>query len=85
VIHGTVDYRVDGCLQYDVKKKAFSRFDVAALGEARGCRKDSGPPEGKELLGGLLVELSPGASLWERTPPGRLAFGGLGQYFKAAP
>jgi len=83
VIHGTVDYQVYGCLDYDVKKKAFSRFDVAALGEAMTCRNDSGPPKGKQLLGGLMFELSPGASPWERTPPGRLAFGGLGQYFQA--
>jgi hypothetical protein len=83
VIHGTVDYQVDGCLHYDVKKKTFRRFDIAALGEATNCRKDSGPPKGKALLGGLVFELSPGASPWERTPPGRLAFGGLKEYFNA--
>jgi hypothetical protein len=32
-----------------------------------------------------MFELSPGDTPWERTPPGRLAFGGLQEYFKAAP
>jgi hypothetical protein len=82
VIHGAADYQVDGCLQYDVKKRAFTRFDVAALGEVRNYRKDSGPPKGMVMLGGLVFELSSGDTPWERTPPGRLAFGGLGQYFK---
>jgi hypothetical protein len=85
VLHGTADYQVHGCLEYDVKKKTFRRFDLAALGEVTNFRKDSGPPKGKTMLGGLVFELCPGATPWERTPPGRLAFGGLGQYFKAGP
>ena len=76
---------VHGCLVYDVESKAFSRFDPVALGEVTNLRKDSGPPEGKGMLGGLVFELCPGASPRERTPPGRLAFGGPGPYFTAGP
>jgi len=83
LINGVTEYQVYGCLNYDVKKKVFTRFDLAALGEVTNRRKDVVVPEGRTFVGGWTFELSPGASPWERTPPGRLAFGGLGQYFKA--
>jgi len=85
LVNGVTEYQVYGCLNYDVKNKVFSRFDLAALGEVTNRRKDVVVPEGRTFVGGWTFELSPGASPWERTPPGRLAFGGLGEYFKAAP
>src|SRR5262249_41404221 len=85
VFHGVDDFQVYGCLHYDVKKKAFRRFDLAALAEVTNYRKDSGPPQGKQMVGGMVFELCPGVSPWERTPPGRLAFGGLREYFKVGP
>ncbi len=85
LINGITEYQVSGCLNYDVKKKIFTRFDLVALGEVTNRRKDVVVPEGKTFVGALMFELSPGASPWERTPPGRLAFGGLDQYFKPGP
>src|SRR5262249_10215058 len=41
--NGIIDYQAFGCLHYDVKKKIFSRFDVAALGDVRNVRKDITP------------------------------------------
>ena len=82
--NGVIDFQVCGCLQYDVKKKVFSRFDMVAYGDVASLRKDViQPPRGRTLAAGLLFELSPGATPWERTPPGRLAFGGMGPYFEA--
>lgn len=89
LINGVNAYQICGCLHYDVKKKIFTRFDLAALGEVTERRKDVVVPEGKTLVAGWMFELSPGDTPWERTPPGRLAFGGGGptgplhHYFKA--
>lgn len=83
LINGVTEYQVCGCLNYDVTKKVFTRFDMAALGEVTNRRKDVVVPEGRTFVGGWTFELSPGASPWERTPPGHLAFGGRGEYFKA--
>jgi len=83
--NGIIDYQVFGCLHYDVKKKTFSRFDLAALGDVAIVRKDITPvPKGRTGHGGLLFELS-GATPWERTPPyGRVSAGsGEAGYFKA--
>ena len=88
LINGIVDYQICGCLQYDVRKKIFTRFDLAALGDVTNRRKDVVVPEGQSYVAGWMFELSPGDTPWERTPPGRLAFGGGGptgplhNYFK---
>jgi hypothetical protein len=88
LINGIVVYQVYGCLHYDTRKKACTRFDLAALGEVTDRRKDVIVPEGRTYVGGLMFELSPGDTPWEQTPPGRLAFGGGGptgplhNYFK---
>lgn len=83
--NGIIDYQVCGCLQYDVKKKAFSRFDLVALGDVTNIRKDAVPPRGRTMVSGLLFELSPGATPWDRTPPYDRVSGGGGEavYFKA--
>ena len=62
---------------------SFGVTALAALGEVANRRKDVIVPEGRTFVGGWMFELSPGDTPWERTPPGRLAFGGLGEYFKA--
>jgi hypothetical protein len=82
--NGIIDYQVCGCLHYDVKKKAFSRFDLVALGDVTNIRKDAVPPKGRTMVAGLLFELSPGATPWERTPPYDRVSGGGGEavYFK---
>lgn len=88
LINGIAEYQICGCLHYDAKKKIFTRFDLAALGEVANRRKDVVVPEGRTFVGGWMFELSPGDTPWERTPPGRLAFGGGGpssplhNYFK---
>jgi hypothetical protein len=88
LINGIADYQICGCLHYDTRKKTFTRFDLAALGEVTNRRKDVIVPEGRTYVGGWMFELSPGDTPWERTPPGRLAFGGGGptgplhNYFK---
>jgi hypothetical protein len=68
-----------------VKKKAFSRFDLAAWGDVTGIRKDAIPPKGRTLVAGLLFELTPGTTPWERTPPYDRVSDGGGEsvYFKA--
>src|SRR5262249_52306448 len=73
-----VDYQVCGCLQYDVKKKTFSRFDMVAVGDVTGT--ESPPPKGRTRVAVLLFELSPGDTPWQRTPP--FSNGGQGEYFK---
>lgn len=78
LINGIAEYQICGCLDYDTRKKIFSRFDLAALGEVTNRRKDVVVPEGRTFVGGWMFELSPGDTPWERTPPGRLAFGGGG-------
>jgi hypothetical protein len=83
--NGIIDYQVCGCLQYDVKKKAFSRFDLAAVGDVTNIRKDCVPPKGRTMVSGLLFELSPGVTPYERTPPYARVASGVGEavYFKA--
>jgi hypothetical protein len=83
--NGIIDYQVCGCLHYDVKKKTFSRFEMAALGDVTKMRKDTLPPKGRTLVAGLLFELSPGKTPWERTPPYDRVSGGGGEavYFQA--
>lgn len=80
--NGVIDFQVCGCLLYDVKQKAFRRFDMAACGDVTNLRKDAaGPPKGRTVAAGLLFELSPGATPAERTPPyGRVWSGNA--YFK---
>jgi len=78
---GVIDYEVFGCLHYDVKKKAFSRFDMVAVGDV--SKTASPPPKGKTRVAVLLFELSPGETPWQRTPP--FSGGGQGTYFKAGP
>lgn len=84
--NGLIDYQVCGCLHYDVKKKAFSRFDMVALGDVTNIRKDVFLPKGRTMVAGLLFELSPGVTPWERTPPYDRISGGGGEavYFKGA-
>src|SRR5262249_49628137 len=88
LINGIAEYQICGCLHYDMRKKIFTRFDLAALGEVTNRRKDVIVPDGRTFVGGWMFELSPGDTPWERTPPGRLAFGGGGptgplhNYFK---
>ncbi len=68
--NGVMDFQVIGFLHYDLKKKAFSRFDMAAYADVANLRKDAAvPPKGRTLAAGLLFELSPGATPSERTPP----------------
>ncbi len=83
--NGVIDFRACGCLQYDVKKKAFTRFDMVAYGDVANLRKDvTQPPRGRTMAGALLFELSPGATPWERTPPyDSVSNGGRNVYFKA--
>lgn len=83
LVNANINYQLDGCLHYDVKTKAIIRLDVGALGEITDRRQDVVVPKDRTLVAGLFFELSAGASAWERTPPGRLAFGGLKEYFKA--
>jgi len=78
LVNGIGHYQVCGCLHYDLKKKSFTRFDVAALGEFTNRRQDVPVPDGRTFVGGLWFELSPGDTPWERTPPGKLSFGGGG-------
>jgi hypothetical protein len=82
--NGIIDYQVCGCLQYDRKKKTFTRFEMAALGDVTNIRKDAAPPKGRTMVAGLLFELSPGATPFERTPPYDRVSGGGGEavYFK---
>jgi hypothetical protein len=81
--NGIIDYQVCGCLHYDVKKKTFSRFDMAAFGDVTNIRKDAVPPKGRTMVAGLLFELSPGDTAWERTPPyDSVSAGGKDVYFK---
>ena len=82
--NGVIDYKVCGCLHYDLKKKAFRRFDMAAYGDVANLRKDAiGPPKGRTMAAGLLFELSPGVTPWERTPPyDSVSSGGRKVYFK---
>jgi len=80
VTRGVIAYRVDGCLEYDRKKQAFTRFDLAALGEITNYQHDNAPPRGRTLLGGMVFELSPGDSPWERTVPGCSV--SMKEYFK---
>jgi hypothetical protein len=76
-----VDYQVCGCLHYDVKKKTFSRFDLAVVGDVTGTSRP--PPKGRTMVAVLLFELSPGDTPWRRTPPwGRVV---SRDYFKAGP
>src|SRR5262249_35454001 len=83
--NGVIDYQVCGILHYDVKKKTFSRFDMMAQGDVTNIRKDVFIPNGRTVVAGLLVELSPGKTPWERTPPYDRVSGGGGEavYFKA--
>lgn len=68
--NGIIDFQVCGCLHYDLKKKGFSRFDMAAYGDVANLRKDAAvPPKGRTMAAGLLFALSPGATPSERTPP----------------
>ena len=64
---------------------SFSRFDLAALGDVTNIRKDAAPPRGRTMVAGLLFELSPGVTPFERTPPYDRVSGGGGEavYFKA--
>jgi hypothetical protein len=82
--NGVIDYQVCGCLHYDVKKKAFRRFDMVAYGDVANLRKDAiGPPKGRTMAAGLLFELIPGTTPWERTPPyDSVSNGGKNVYFK---
>jgi hypothetical protein len=82
--NGVFDFQVSGCLHYDVKKKVFTRFDMVAFGDVTNLRKDgTQPPKGRTLVAGLLFELSPGATPWERTPPyDAVSMGGKNIYFK---
>jgi hypothetical protein len=84
LINGIMDYQVCGCVHYDVKKKSFSRFEMAALGDVTNIRKDAVPPKGRTMMAGLLFELSPGVTPFERTPPYDRVSGGGGEavYFK---
>ena len=77
----TVDYRAHGCLRYDVRKKAFTRFDIAVLGKVTPGKLE---PSLRTPMVGLFFELSPGDSPFERLPPGRCGFAGLeeGGYWK---
>ena len=78
---GTMDSQVCGCLHYDVKKKAFSRFDLAVVGDVTGTSRL--PPKGRTMVAVLLFELSHGDTPWLRTPPwGRVV---SRDYFKAGP
>src|SRR5262245_50028039 len=61
LINGIIEYQIHGCVNYDVRKRIFTRFDVAAVGEVTNRRKDVIVPEGKTLVAGLMFELSPGA------------------------
>src|SRR5262249_11246996 len=81
---GIIDLQVSGCLQVDVKKDAFTRFDMVAYGDVSKLRKDATqPPKGRTIAAGFLFELSPGATPWERTPPyDAVSTGGRGVYFK---
>lgn len=83
--NGIIDYQVCGFLHYDSKKKTFSRFDLVAFGDVTNIRKDSVPPNGRTMAVGLLFELSPGATPYERTPPYARVASGVGEamYFKA--
>lgn len=82
--NGIIDFQVYGCLQYDVQKKAFSRFDMVAYGDVANLREDvTQPAKGRTMAAGFLFELSPGATPWERTPPyDSVSTGGRGVYFK---
>ena len=40
LINGIAEYQICGCLHYDTRKKIFTRFDLAALGEVTNRRKD---------------------------------------------
>jgi hypothetical protein len=83
LINGIVDYQICGCLHYDLKKKTFSRFELVAFGDVTNIRKDAVPPKDRTMAVGLLFELSPGDTPWQRTPP--FSGGGQGAYFKAGP
>lgn len=78
LINGIAEYQICGCLNYDIKKKVFTRFDIVGLGDVANRRKDVVVPEGQTFVAGWMFELSSGATPWERTPPGRLSFGGGG-------
>lgn len=82
--NGVIDFEVCGRLQYDVKKKVFTRFDMVAYGDVSNLRKDvTQPPRGRTMAAGLWFELSPGTTPWERTPPyDSVSTGGRGVYFK---
>src|SRR5262245_46932651 len=82
--NGVIDFQVCGCLQYDRKKKSFTRFDMVAYGDVANLRKDViQPPRGNTMAAGLLFERSPGATPWERTPPyDSVSNGGKNVYFK---
>src|SRR5262249_42528578 len=47
LINGIADYQVCGCLHYDTRKKTFTRFDLAALGDVTNRRKDVIVPKGQ--------------------------------------
>ena len=61
--------------------------DLAPAPPRRGHQLPEGfwPCQGEDDAGWPGARVVPRRYPWERTPPGRLAFGGLGLYFKAGP
>src|SRR5262249_56078119 len=54
---GTIDSQVCGCLHYDVKKKTFSRFDLAVVGDVTGTSRP--PPKAQPMGQVYRLDVSP--------------------------
>src|SRR5262249_15558351 len=87
---GYFDAQILGYLTYDIKKDAFNRFDLVALGSFQEKRGDSRDRKQALVTLGIAMEMTEGASAAERIPPRgtRLISGSsasLEDYFHEAP
>ena len=77
-LFGSAEFRsINGCLVYDKRKQAFTRFDLALLGDTKH-------KNGQAVQGGLFFELGEAKTPFESLPPSRHAFGGISRYFATA-